>query len=99
MAPIIGTLSKDNGSQDVGKKMNLRSFKLNRVDLTYLNPLNMSNEGDFSWCWILNEILILNVIRLKKRKENSSSYVHILHKTANSEVSRRSCAMDVEEMY
>ena len=27
------------------KKMNLRSFKLNRV---YLDPLNMSNAGDFS---------------------------------------------------
>ena len=30
----------------VVKKMNLRSFKLNRV---YLDPLNMSNAGDFSW--------------------------------------------------
>ena len=28
------------------KKMNLRSLKLNRV---YLDPLNMSNAGDFSW--------------------------------------------------
>ena len=28
------------------KKMNLSSFKLNRV---YLDPLNMSNAGDFSW--------------------------------------------------
>ena len=44
----IGTLSKDDddGSENVGKKMNLRSFKLNRV---YLGPLNMSNAGDFSW--------------------------------------------------
>ena len=44
----IGTLSKDDndGSEKVGKKMNLRSFKLNRV---YLDPLNMSNAGDFSW--------------------------------------------------
>ena len=43
-----GTLSKDDddGSENVDKKMNLRSFKLNRV---YLDPLNMSNAGDFSW--------------------------------------------------
>ena len=46
----LGTLSKDDddGSENVGKKMNLRSFKLNRV---YLDPLNMPNTGagDFSW--------------------------------------------------
>ena len=45
---IIGTLSRDDddGSENVSKQMNLRSFKLNRV---YLDPLNMSNAGDFSW--------------------------------------------------
>ena len=44
----IGTLSKDDddGSENVGEKMNLRAFKLNRV---YLYPLNMSNAGYFSW--------------------------------------------------
>ena len=43
----LGTLSNDNddGSENVAKKMNLRFFKLNRV---YLDPLNMSNVGDFS---------------------------------------------------
>ena len=48
LVQIKGTLSKDDddGSENVGKKMNLRSFKLNRV---YLDPLNMSNAGDFSW--------------------------------------------------
>ena len=42
------TLSNDDddGSENDGKKMNLRSFKLNRV---YLDPLSMSNAGDFSW--------------------------------------------------
>ena len=47
-ATIIWTLSKDedDGSENVPRKMNLRSFKLNRV---YLEPLNMSNAGDFSW--------------------------------------------------
>ena len=45
---ILGTLSKDDddGSENVVKKMKLRSFKHNRV---YLDPLNMSNAGDFSW--------------------------------------------------
>ena len=42
----IGTLSNDDGSENVDKKMNLRSFKLHRV---YLDPLNMSNASDFSW--------------------------------------------------
>ena len=44
----LGTLSKDDddGIENVAKKMNLRSFKLNRV---YLDLLNMSNAGDFSW--------------------------------------------------
>ena len=44
----LGTLSEDDddGSENVAKKMNLRAFKLNRV---CLDPLNMSNAGDFSW--------------------------------------------------
>ena len=50
---LLGTLSNDDddddGSENVAKKMNLRSFKLYGV---YLDPLNMSNAGDFSWCWI-----------------------------------------------
>ena len=36
----------DDGSENITKKMNLRPFKLNRV---YLEPLNYSNVGDFSW--------------------------------------------------
>ena len=46
--PSVGTLRKDDddGSENVGKKMNLRSFKLDRVNL---DPLNMSIAGDFSW--------------------------------------------------
>ena len=53
----LGTLSKDDGdggSENVGKEMNLRSFKLNRV---YLDPLNMSNAGDFSWSWIRKDFI------------------------------------------
>ena len=36
------------------KQMNLRSFKLNRV---YLDPLNVSNAGDFSWSWIRKDFI------------------------------------------
>ena len=36
----------DDGGENFAKKMNLRLFKLYRV---YLDPLNMSNVGDFSW--------------------------------------------------
>ena len=45
---MLGTLSEDDddGSENVGKKMNLRPFNLYRV---YLDPLNMSNASDFSW--------------------------------------------------
>ena len=46
MKIFVGTLSKDDGSENVGKKLNLLSFKLNRV---YLDPLNMLNAGHFSW--------------------------------------------------
>ena len=47
MMMMIGTLSDDDidGSENITKKMNLRLFKLYRV---YLDPLNMSNAGDFS---------------------------------------------------
>ena len=51
----IGTLSKDDdGSEVVVKKMNLRSFKLNRV---YLDLFKKSNAGDFSWSWILKDFI------------------------------------------
>ena len=55
MTPL-GTLSTDDddSSENVGKKVNLRSFKLNRV---YLDPLNTSNAGDFSWSWILKDFI------------------------------------------
>ena len=46
---LIGTLNNDDdddSSENVAKKTNFSSFKLNRV---YLNPFNMSNAGDFSW--------------------------------------------------
>ena len=39
------------------------------------------------------------LFKLKKRKENLSSYVYILHKMSNQEVSRRSRAVGAKEMY
>ena len=53
---ILGTLSKegDDSSKNVGKKMNLRYVKLNRV---YLDPLKMSNVGDDSRSWILKDFI------------------------------------------
>ena len=53
---LLRTLSKDDddGSENDRKKMNLRYFKLNRV---YLDPLNMSNAGDFPWSWILKDFI------------------------------------------
>ena len=43
-----------DGSENFSKKMNLRSFKLNRV---YLDPLKMSSADDFSWSWILKDFI------------------------------------------
>ena len=62
LCATTGTLSNDDddGSENVAKKLNLRSFKLNRV---YLEPLNMSNEGDFSWSSILK-----NFIQVRKEE-------------------------------
>ena len=71
--------------------MNLRPFKLIHV---YLNPLNMSNVGDFSWSWILK-----GLIHVQMEKENLSWYIHVLHETSHWEVLRRSRAVDVKEMY
>ena len=74
---LLGTLSNDNddGNENVAKKGNLRSFKLNHV---YLDPLNMSNAGEFPGVEFLRILF-----KFKKRKENSSSYVHVLHRTSN----------------
>ena len=45
---MIGTLSNDDddGNENITKKIYLRLVKLYRV---YLEPLNYSNVGDFSW--------------------------------------------------
>ena len=45
----------------------------------------MSNAGDFSCSRILKDL-----IQVQKEEGDSSSYVHVVHKTSNWEVSRRS---------
>ena len=55
------------------KKRNLRSIKLNRV---YLDPLKMLMQETFP-----EDEFLRILFKFKKRKENSSSYVHVLHKT------------------
>ena len=39
-------INDDDGSENVAKKLNLSHFKCYRV---YLELLNLSNVGDFSW--------------------------------------------------
>ena len=55
-----GTLSNydDDGSEDITKKKNLRPFKLYRV---YLEALNSSNVGDFSWSLILKGFIYVQI--------------------------------------
>jgi len=57
---MIGTLSNDDddGSENVTKNINLRPFKLYRV---YLEPLNSSNVGDFSWSWVLKGFIHVQI--------------------------------------
>ena len=67
----LGTLSKDDdGSENVGKKKNLDSFKFNRV---YLELLNMPNARDVSWSWILKDFNLV-----QKEEGILLSYVHVL---------------------
>ena len=49
----MGTLSNDddNGCENITKKINLRPFKI--IYRLYLEPLNSSNLGHFSWSSIL----------------------------------------------
>ena len=72
---LLGTLSNDDddGSENVAKKLNLCSFKLTHV---YLDPLNMSNAGDFSRSWIL-KILFKFKRGRKIRRGMSTSNIYI----------------------
>ena len=74
LSSLIGN-DDDNGSENVAKRMNLRSFKLNRV---YLDRSICQIQATFPGAEFLRILF-----KFKKRKENSSSHVHFLHKTAN----------------
>ena len=74
---LLGTLSRDDdySSENVGKKMNLRSFRLKHV---YQDPSICKMQAPFPGVEFLRILF-----RCKKRKENSSAYVHVPHKTFN----------------
>ena len=57
---ILRSLSNNDhdGSENITKKMNLRPFKLYRV---YLEALNSSNVGDYSWKWIVNGFIFVQI--------------------------------------
>ena len=92
----IGTLSKneDEGSENDGKIMNLRSFKLNRSlrsrRLTQA-PATQSNLIVSIWIRSICQMQATFpgvefsriLFRLKKIKGNLSYYVHVLHKASN----------------
>ena len=52
------TNDDDDGSENIGQKINLRPFKLYRV---YLEPLFLSNIGDISWSSILKEFIHVQI--------------------------------------
>ena len=54
MALIDNLSNPDEGSENVAKNINMRPFKLFRVNL---DPLNFSNVDDFFWSWILKEFI------------------------------------------
>ena len=87
---ILGTLSKeedDDDSENVCKKINYLIASIWTCSICQM-------QATFPGVEFLRRLL-----RFKKRKENSSSYVHVLHKTSNWEVSCRSRAVDDKEMY
>ena len=59
----ISLSNYNDSSENVAKKTNLHPFKLCRV---YLDLLNLSNVGDFSWSWILKDFVQVQ----KERQEN-----------------------------
>ena len=76
---LIGTLSNDDddGSENVGKKMNLPCLLSNLIASIWTRSIRQV-QATFPGVEFLKILF-----RLKKRKENSSLYVHVLHKTSN----------------
>ena len=74
---LIGTLNKDDdhGSESVGKK---RICVLSNLFASTWTRSIRQMQATFPGVEFLRIL-----VRFKKRKENSSSYVHVLHKTSN----------------
>ena len=74
---LIGTLNKDDdhGSENVGKK---RICVLSNLFASTWTRSIRQMQATFPGVEFLRIL-----VRFKKRKENSSSYVHVLHKTSN----------------
>ena len=80
----------DDGRENITKKMNLRPFKLYHV---YLETLNYSILGDFSWSWILKGFVYVQI-------EKGKFVVVFPRPPQNAAlVWRRSRAVDVKEIY
>lgn len=69
----VGGLRDDDGSGSVAKKVSLRRFKLYRVCLV---RLICQKQANFPWVEFVRTLS-----RIKKRMENSSSYVQVLHES------------------
>ena len=55
----MGTLSNDDdGSENITKTW---IFDLSKFYRVYLEPLNSSNVGDFSWSWILKGFIHVQI--------------------------------------
>ena len=92
---LLGTLRRDDddGSEKVGKT-NDRICALSSLIASIWTRSICQKQATFPGFEFLRTLF-----RFEKRKENSSSYVHVLRKTADWEVSRRSRAVHVKEMY
>ena len=67
----------DDGSENVAKKMNLPSFNLNRTHAAIWTHFICQMQATFPGVELLRILF-----KFKKRKENSTSNVHVLHKTS-----------------
>ena len=90
-SPSLGSLSNEDGNENVTRKYIFISFVLLR---DYFNSLNFYKNGELS----RNQIGRSGV-QVMKENENSPSCVHVLRKTLNVVISRCCFAEDDKEMY
>ena len=70
-----GSLSNDNDDRSENKMCPLK------FNCVYLNPFDLSNEGDFSWSWILKDFI---QVQNKRRK----SVCHIFTSSTKCRIRR-----------